>query len=470
MSNPDIPVSIANLGDRIRSHTQTLVIADSNGKQLAEAGFTRGTVLALPNLAKSCDIIQSLETRIKHIPNIVLAVGINNCKDLDPSQSITALKGLVEWGRETGHRVCFSNVPDCTRFAEIERQGIHRINKFAREIFGLEFIDAVDPARVEINPHDITGVHYNRDTAVRYWLLHSYCSAFKCLVNTDHIPRHHIASDFIINLSSHTLSDAEVSLLNKGLSFIPTVKCFPLSLMESCIYRNLRNIKLRDYFFDKDSEDNTEYDPNAFHNKFINRSTWIPALNKLSSSCRYALQHLQDYIQKYIYSDIWQPNQPARLRTFSNNSDNLSPEERSAMRSLKSNSNILIKPADKGGAVVLLDVESYRAEGLRQLHNTDYYRPISESSSRNTVSRINAILMRMKNRGFISYKQYSYLAADFPEDPRCFYSYLKFTRIIPNGRLLPCQTQSLTAVRRHITSVNYLIIISSLFRYRIQRI
>lgn len=242
-------------------------------------------------------------------------------------------------------------------------------------------------------------------------------------MNTDHIPRQHIVSDFIINLSSHTLSDAEVSLLNKGLSFIPTVKSFPLSLMESCIYRNLRNIKLRDYFFDKDSDDNAEYDPNAFHNKFINRSTWIPASNKLSSSCRYALQHLQDYIQNYIYSHIWHPipDQPARLRTFSNISDNLSPEERSAIRSLKNNNNILIKPADKGGAVVLLDVESYRAEGLRQLHNTDYYRPIPESSSRNTVSRINAILMRMRNRGFISYKQYSYLAADFPEDPRCFY-------------------------------------------------
>ena len=170
MSNPDLPASIANLGDRIRSDTQTLVIADSNGKQLAEAGLTRGAVLALPGLAikRACDIIQSLDTRIQRIPNIVLAVGINNCKDLDPAQSITALKGLVEWGRKTGHRVCFSNVPDCTRFAEIERQGINRINKFAREIFGLEFIDAVDPTRVEINPHDITGVHYNRDTAVRY--------------------------------------------------------------------------------------------------------------------------------------------------------------------------------------------------------------------------------------------------------------------------------------------------------------
>jgi hypothetical protein len=41
---------------------------------------------------------------------------------------------------------------------------------------------------------------------------------------------------------------------------------------------------------------------------------------------------------------------------------------------IKQASNIVIKPADKGSAVVIQNREDYIAEGLRQLSDRDFYR------------------------------------------------------------------------------------------------
>ena len=58
---------------------------------------------------------------------------------------------------------------------------------------------------------------------------------------------------------------------------------------------------------------------------------------------------------------------------------NTTKEERKAMKSLKQNQDIIIKPADKGGAIVILNKEDYIKEGLRQLANTNHYEELENS-------------------------------------------------------------------------------------------
>jgi len=41
-------------------------------------------------------------------------------------------------------------------------------------------------------------------------------------------------SDTIINMSKYKLNAAEISLLNKGLTFVPTVKLVPLHHINEC--------------------------------------------------------------------------------------------------------------------------------------------------------------------------------------------------------------------------------------------
>jgi hypothetical protein len=43
--------------------------------------------------------------------------------------------------------------------------------------------------------------------------------------------------------------------------------------------------------------------------------------------------------------------------------------ERQALEELQQNTSIIIKPADKGSAIVILDREQYVQEALRQLQN-----------------------------------------------------------------------------------------------------
>ncbi|KAJ1092230.1 hypothetical protein NDU88_005342 [Pleurodeles waltl] len=56
--------------------------------------------------------------------------------------------------------------------------------------------------------------------------------------------------------------------------------------------------------------------------------------------------------------------------------DNLSNEQRNALRSLQEDMNITIKPAGKGGGVVVFDTQDYerRAEGL--LSVKEHYRQV----------------------------------------------------------------------------------------------
>ena len=51
---------------------------------------------------------------------------------------------------------------------------------------------------------------------------------------------------------------------------------------------------------------------------------------------------------------------------------NLITGEYQSIKSLKNNPDIIIKPADKGSAIVILDKHNYIAEGERQLQNEQF--------------------------------------------------------------------------------------------------
>ena len=54
--------------------------------------------------------------------------------------------------------------------------------------------------------------------------------------------------------------------------------------------------------------------------------------------------------------------------------DNLKPSERSALHSLQKRKDIVIKPADKGSAVVVMESDYYVSEAERQLNDSTFYR------------------------------------------------------------------------------------------------
>ena len=62
---------------------------------------------------------------------------------------------------------------------------------------------------------------------------------------------------------------------------------------------------------------------------------------------------------------------------------NLSKEEWTAHQNLKTRDDIVIKPADKGGAVVVWRTDLYKQEAFRQLADTKFYAKVNKDLTQN---------------------------------------------------------------------------------------
>lgn len=227
------------------------------------------------------------------------------------------------------------------------------------------------------------------------------------------------ASQFVINISDIVLSREQIDLLDRGLTFIPTATSFPLSYLTECRKRNVRNIMIRDFFRDKPRD----FDKESFANLFVAPSTWDPPLEGLSGQALACVDRISSLSRSIVEPFISQdPIKGSFIRCKSLHSqNNLSESQFSSIFELGRRKDIVIKPADKGGAVVVMSREAYKAEGLRQLENPKYYKEIEGPLAASTVIKINTILQRMVENGFLSRKQFDLLKASVPTNPRAFY-------------------------------------------------
>ena len=85
-----------------------------------------------------------------------------------------------------------------------------------------------------------------------------------------------------------------------------------------------------------------------------------------------------------------------------NNKDNITKQERLAIKTLAENTAIVINKADKGSTIVVLDRQHYIAEGNKHLSDTNTYRPLTLDITSQTKDKINRILTQMKKDGFLT--------------------------------------------------------------------
>ncbi|XP_078584852.1 uncharacterized protein LOC144867010 [Branchiostoma floridae x Branchiostoma japonicum] len=103
---------------------------------------------------------------------------------------------------------------------------------------------------------------------------------------------------------------------------------------------------------------------------------------------------------------------------------NISELERKALVELKKMTNVIIKPADKGSAVVIMNREDYIQEALRQLNNKDHYKKVDHCLSEEHATKVRRTLLHLREEGILDDTTYNYLAP--PQHPRT-----------PNFYLLP---------------------------------
>ena len=97
------------------------------------------------------------------------------------------------------------------------------------------------------------------------------------------------------------------------------------------------------------------------------------------------------------------------------NYPNLSKEEREALKKLIENKNIIIKPADKGSAIVIWDNDDYLNECNKQLRNTNVYEKCDQFQPEEPNKKIKSVLSRMLSRKEIDKKIIEYLIKKKPQ-------------------------------------------------------
>ena len=79
-------------------------------------------------------------------------------------------------------------------------------------------------------------------------------------------------------------------------------------------------------------------------------------------------------------------------RPSTNTKKNLKKEEYQAVRELYNNNDIVIKTADKGGSIVIIDATDNIAEAERQLNNPDHYEKLLEDPTQKFNTHINNLI------------------------------------------------------------------------------
>ena len=87
-----------------------------------------------------------------------------------------------------------------------------------------------------------------------------------------------------------------------------------------------------------------------------------------------------------------------RLKYRQPRKKNLSKEGYKSIKSLRSNPDIIIKPADKGSAIVILDKQYYINEGEGKLHNNQYYEETETDLTGEVIHRVNLHVNNMLQR------------------------------------------------------------------------
>ena len=114
---------------------------------------------------------------------------------------------------------------------------------------------------------------------------------------------------------------------------------------------------------------------------------------------------------------------------------NLRKTEFEALKSLRSNTNIIIKKADKGSAVVIQDRRDYIEEGLKQLNDKKFYREVDTDLTAHHRDLVSLKVTNMLRAGEITDKCANYLVIDNPRTAN-FYLLPKIHKgkIPPPGR------------------------------------
>ena len=199
----------------------------------------------------------------------------------------------------------------------------------------------------------------------------------------------------VINLSRRNLSSAEISLLSKGLKFVPTANKIDQAKLKRELEEYGRKLRLMWHFRNDERPFSQE--------RFKPKSTFNP-------------RNKDAVIETYLSC---LEGRLLDIEIPSKRFNNLTKDERNAMYSLKDDKSIIIKGADKGSTVIVWDREDYIKEATKQLEDKDVYMEVPNDSIA-LVSTIFKSLEKIRKRGDLSQDTLNYFLVKDPKFARFY--------------------------------------------------
>ena len=100
--------------------------------------------------------------------------------------------------------------------------------------------------------------------------------------------------------------------------------------------------------------------------------------------------------------------------------NNQTKSERTSMKELSERVGITITKAEKGGAVVIVDVKDYIKQAERQINNTKNYRKLQEDPTATNMKFVKNTIERFKKQKLINEKVADGLKRNDPKTPKLY--------------------------------------------------
>jgi len=168
------------------------------------------------------------------------------------------------------------------------------------------------------------------------------------------------------------------------LNFCPTPTYYNKNLFEKELNRFVRNIKLKSHFGNQKEmimNETTIFKPET-------NKEWVP------KNTHHTVLTFAQALQNDVNTEERKYTPP----------DNLTKHERKALHDLGKRTDLLFVKADKGGALVIWDVEDYIAEAHRQLNDHEHYQHLAIDTTETNKKIINKTVERFKDKGYLKDK------------------------------------------------------------------
>ena len=198
----------------------------------------------------------------------------------------------------------------------------------------------------------------------------------------------------VTNLSSYKLTAAQEDLLSKGLKFIPDrTKIDKIKLLAD-LKEWERRMRLREYFYDREKAEDEEGEEDPQERFTVKKkSTFTPAKGRNL--------WLDMYIE-LVKTDIVNNLKKAKKL-------NLTAEEHDAFLSLVHNDNIIIRPADKGSGIAVMDKSEYMERIRKEMEGSKSYMETEGDQTEVAWKKVKKLVNRMHRDGVITKDMKQYL-------------------------------------------------------------